>query len=138
LCFVSALLAIITGESNLAALHNMGPASPGQKGKIEDRSGRGCPLSPLIVAASLGFLLAGCTHLPEVGGMALPELSAQPPTTYPDLTIIPDAPPVTPANMSDAAIGVLSQDRGSTERAAGQLQNEPFINPAPAPPPEPF
>ena len=95
-------------------------------------------MAPLIVAANVALLLAGCTHLPEVGGMALPELSAQPPTAYPDLTNIPDAPPVTPANMADAAIGVLSQDRGSTERAADQLQKEPFTTPAPAPPPEPF
>ena len=70
--------------------------------------------------------------------MALPKLSDQPPVVYPDLTNIPDAPPVTPANMADAAIGVLSQERGSAERAAGQLQNEPFTNPTPAPPPAPF
>ena len=116
----------------------MGPASPGQKGKIDDPSGRCCPLSPLIIAACLGLLLAGCTHLPEIGGMPLPELSDQPSTVYPDLTDIPDAPPVTPANMADAASGALSQERGSTERAADQLQKEPFINPAPAPPPASF
>ena len=95
-------------------------------------------MPPLIIAGILGLVLAGCTHLPEIGGMALPELGDQPPTAYPDLTNIPDAPPVTPPNMADAATGVLSQDRGSTERAADQLQKEPFINPAPAPPPVPF
>jgi hypothetical protein len=95
-------------------------------------------LKHLIPAACLVLVLAGCTHLPEIGGMPLPKLSDRPPAAYPDLTDIPDAPPITPASMADAAIGVLSQDRGSTERSADQLQKEPFINPAPAPPPMPF
>jgi hypothetical protein len=112
--------------------------APGQKGKIGDPGERGCTLRHLIAAICLGLLLAGCTHLPEIDGMALPKLDDKMPVTYPDLTDIPDAPPITPANMADAAIGVLSQQRGSTERAADQLQKEPFINPTPAPPPASF
>ena len=112
--------------------------APGQKGKIGDPGEGGCPLKRLIPSACFCLLLAGCTHLPEIGGMALPKLSDQPPVAYPDLTDIPEAPPVTPANMADAAIGILSQERGSAERAADQLQKEPFTNPTPAPPPAPF
>jgi hypothetical protein len=121
-----------------AALHNMGPASPGQKRKIGNPSERCCSLKPLIASIWLGLLLAGCTHLPDIGGMPLPELGNQPPTMYPDLTDIPDAPPVTPANTADAAIGVLSQERGRAEHAADEVQKEPFISPAPPPPPTPF
>ena len=112
--------------------------SPGQKGKIGDPGERGRALRRLIPAVCLGLLLAGCTNLPEIGGMVLPKLSDQPPAAYPDLTNIPEAPPVTPVNMTNAAIGVLSQERGSAERAAEQLQKEPFINPTPAPPAVPF
>jgi len=120
-----------------AALHNMG--APGQKRKIGNPGERRRPLRHFIPAACLAVvLLSGCTHLPDIGGMALPKLSDQPPVNYPDLTAIPEAPPVTPANMADAAIRVLSQERGSAERAADQLQKEPFINPTPAPPPAPF
>ncbi len=84
------------------------------------------------------LLLAGCTHLPEVNGMPLPKLSDQVPTKYPGLTNIPEAPAVTPTSQSDAAIRTLSGERGNTERAAEQLQKEPFIMPTPAPPPMPF
>jgi hypothetical protein len=110
----------------------------GEKRKTGDPGQRRRPLRQFISAACLGLLLAGCTHLPDIGGMALPKLSEQPPVTYPDLTMIPEAPPVTPLNMAEAAIGVLSQERGSAEHAADRLQKEPFINPAPAPSPAPF
>ncbi len=84
------------------------------------------------------LLLTGCTGLPEVNGMPLPKLSDQPATRYPSLTTIPEAPAITPANQSDAAIRALSGERGNTERAAEQLQQEPFMMPVPAPPPMPF
>lgn len=112
--------------------------APGQKGKISEPGERCRPLKRLIPAVCLGLLLAGCTHLPEIGGMALPQLNDQPPVAYPDLTDIPEAPPVTPANMANAAIGVLSQERRSAEHAADQLQKEPFTNPTPASPTAPF
>ncbi len=84
------------------------------------------------------LLLTGCIHLPEVNGKPLPMLSDQPVTHYPSLTAIPEAPAITPANQSDAAIRALSGERGNTERAAEQLQQEPFMMPVPAPPPMPF
>lgn len=110
----------------------------GRKGKIADPGERRRPLKRLNPAICFVLLLAGCTHLPEIGGMTLPKLSDQPPVAYPDLTDIPEAPPVTSSNVANAAIGTLSRERGSAERAADQLQKEPFTNPNPAPPPAPF
>src|SRR5579871_4966089 len=69
---------------------------------------------PSLIA--LSALCAACTHLPDVGGKPLPKLNAEAPTTYRSLTDIPDAPAVTSANVNEAAIGALSNERGSTEQ----------------------
>ncbi len=91
------------------------------------------PRSTLVRSIALtAVLCGGCTHLPDINGMPLPKLNDDATTTYRSLTDIPDPPPVTASSTSEAAIGTLSQERGSTENAADQLRGEPFINPAPA------
>lgn len=84
----------------------------------------------------LPFVLisAGCTNLPDIGGTPLPKLETQGPVGYRDLSTIPDPPAPTPFNTSQAAITQLSQDRGTTEAAAGTVRGETFTQPNPAPP----
>jgi len=94
-------------------------------------------MRPLLIAFA-PLLCAGCIHVPEIGGMALPSPEAQGPISYRSLGDIPDAPPATSAAMSDSAIRLLSEQRGLTESAAGQLRTEPFSDPAPTPPEYPF
>ena len=95
-------------------------------------------MKSLQTLAAVALLCGACTHLPEVGGQPLPSLEGNAPTTYRSLTDIPEAPPVTSPNMSEAAIQTLSQERGSTENAAGELRGEPFIKPNPEPHQNPF
>ncbi len=85
-------------------------------------------LLPLVV------LSAGCTKLPEVGGMPLPNLDSQGPVSYRDLSTIPDPPAPTPYDTSQAAIQQLSQDRGTAQAAADTVRGEAFTQPNPAPP----
>lgn len=82
----------------------------------------------------LALLCAGCIHLPEVGGKPLPKIGSNGPVTYRDLSDIPDLPAKTPESEANAAIGQLSQSRGMTQSAAGELRHEPFIDPPAAPP----
>ncbi len=92
----------------------------------------------LLVFVLSTVLCGGCTHLPDINGMPLPNLSAEAPTSYRSLTDIPDPPPVTEPGVSEMAMGALSEQRGSTEQAADRLRAEPFINPAPAQVQNPF
>lgn len=86
------------------------------------------------IALPLVLLSAGCTKLPEIGGMPLPKVEAQGQVSYRDLSTIPDPPAPTPFTTSQAAIQQLSQDRGTTETAADTIRGEAFIQPNPAPP----
>jgi hypothetical protein len=130
----------LTEDEADAALHNMGSAMMWRKGKMTGLVVLTAPIrSPRRLCASRFVLFVaafcgGCAHLPDIGGMPLPSLSGQPPTTYRSLTDIPDPPPVTAPNMSDAAIRLLSQQRGNAEDAAGDLRGEAFTQPNPAPP----
>jgi hypothetical protein len=128
---------------------NMEPAMMQRKGKmpglIAPAAKRrfavaiGRPRSTLLRSiAFTAILCGGCTQLPDINGMPLPKLNDDAPLTYRSLTDIPDPPPVTAPSTSKAAIGTLSQERGSTENAADQLRGEPFINPAPAVVQNPF
>jgi hypothetical protein len=129
---------------------NMEPAMVQRKGKMAtlitpDAKERrfavaiGRPCSTLLRSIALtAILCGGCTQLPDINGMPLPKLNDDAPTTYRSLTDIPDPPPVTAPSNSEAAIGTLSQERGSTKNAADQLRSEPFINPAPAVVQNPF
>jgi hypothetical protein len=129
---------------------NMEPVMMQRKGKMatsiapaakERRfaAATGRPRSTIVRSIALtAILCGGCTQLPDISGMPLPKLNDDAPTTYRSLTDIPDPPPVTAPSTSEAAIGTLSQERGSTENAADQLRGEPFINPAPAAVQNPF
>jgi hypothetical protein len=92
------------------------------------KPGRGA-LFPLLAVA-----LAACAHLPMVGGKPLPPVSKEGPPMYRDLADIPDAPPISTPNSTDEAIKSLDQERMETEKAAGDLENQPFTAPAPAMP----
>lgn len=85
-------------------------------------------LLPLVLVS------AGCTKPPEIGGMPLPKLETQGPVTYRDLSTIPDPPPPTPFDTSQAAIQQLSQDRGATEAAVDTVRGQAFTQPSAAPP----
>jgi hypothetical protein len=86
-----------------------------------------CILLPLVL------LSAGCTKLPEIGGMPLPKLETQGPT-YRDLSTIPDPPAPTPFNTSQTTIRQLSQERGTAQSAADTVRGEAFTQPNAAPP----
>ena len=82
----------------------------------------------------LVLLSAGCTKLPDVGGMPLPKLGTQEPVTYRDLSTIPDPPSPTQFDASQSAIQQLSQERGTTQAAADTVRGESFTQPTSAPP----
>lgn len=82
----------------------------------------------------LVLLSAGCTKLPDVGGMPLPKLGTQEPVTYRDLSTIPDPPSPTPFDTSQSAIQQLSQERGTAQAAADTVRGESFTQPTSAPP----
>ena len=82
----------------------------------------------------LVLLSAGCTKLPDIGGMPLPKLNTQTPASYRDLSTIPDPPAPTPFDTSQASIHQLTQERGTTEAAGDTVRGEPFTQPIPAPP----
>jgi hypothetical protein len=85
------------------------------------------------ILLSFVLLSAGCTKLPDIGGMPLPKLD-QGPESYRDLSTIPDPPSPTPFDTSQAAIHQLTQDRGATEAAGDTVRGEAFTQPNPAPP----
>jgi len=91
-------------------------------------------LKRYLILLPLVVLSAGCTKLPDVGGMPLPKLDTQGPVSYRDLSTIPDPPAPTPYDTSQAAIQQLSQDRGTTQSAADTVRGEAFTQPNPAPP----
>ena len=86
------------------------------------------------ILLSLVLFSAGCTKLPDVGGMPLPKLETQGPVTYRDLSAIPDPPSPTPFDTGQAAIQQLSQERGTTQAAADTVRGESFTQPTSAPP----
>ncbi|HEX5279200.1 MAG TPA: hypothetical protein VFW28_03890 [Micropepsaceae bacterium] len=87
-----------------------------------------------LAALAVVLLSAGCTKLPDIAGMPLPKLETRGPVTYRDLGTIPDPPAPTPYDTDQAAIGQLSQDRGTTQSAADSVRGEAFTQPVPAPP----
>jgi hypothetical protein len=95
-------------------------------------------VKPLITMVLLGIAGQGCTHLPAIGGVPLPKLTAQEKSTFRNVGDIPDPPFVTPPDVTDAAIEMLSRERSTTEHAAEELRAEPFISPSPPPPEMPF
>ena len=52
----------------------------------------------------LAFGVAACTRLPMIGGKPLPPLAQEGPPVYRDLADIPDAPPISTPESTDAAI----------------------------------
>jgi len=81
-----------------------------------------------------GVTLGACTHLPMVGGKPLPPLSQEGPVMYRDLADIPEAPPTSTPDSTSEATKALNTDRSETEKAAEDLEKQPFFMPAPATP----
>lgn len=96
------------------------------------------PLNYCRILLSLALTCAACTKLPDIGGVPLPKLETEGPVAFRMLSSIPDAPPPTPFNASEAAIRQLSEERGTTEAAADQVRGESFTQPESAPPNFPF
>ncbi|HEY4265228.1 MAG TPA: hypothetical protein VGM72_07915 [Micropepsaceae bacterium] len=81
------------------------------------------------VCALAGFLLTGCSTLPEIGGAPLPPEPGNAHPVYRDLADIPEVPAVTPAENNENTIRVLAEDRIKAAQAAQNLRREPFDQP---------